>query len=106
MKGSVQPEDYKLEDNESKSQSRMVANVTEQKIDDKPVLNIRNKITGGETLELLTPDGRLSEFEAPETFTTIAGEQLAEVNNHLSIILAQPLPPFSILRRTSSPQKH
>lgn len=102
MKGSIQPEDYKLEDNESKSQSRMVANVTEDKIDGKPVLNIRNKITAGEKLELLTPDGKLAEFKAPEIFTTTAGEKLTEVNNHLSIILDKPLPPFSILRRAIS----
>jgi putative protease len=102
MKGAIKQEDYKFEDNESKSRSRMVANVTEQKIEGKPVLNIRNKIKAGDKLELLTPNGQLSELKAPEIFTTTEGDKLAEVNNHLSIIFDKPLPPLSILRRISN----
>ncbi len=99
MKGSIGPEDYEIHEAVSKSNSIFVGNVLKRKVDDKCVLEVRNKIHAGETLEVLTVDGKLSQTTLPETLTTEDGQQVEFANNSQFILVEEFLPAYTILRR-------
>ena len=99
MKGGVDNSDYQRYLSTSQSESVFVGNVTEEKIDNKSVLEIRNRINAGEELEGLLPDGSLSTMTLPEPLTTTSGQEVKFANNSQFILLPQDLPPYSILRR-------
>ncbi|MDY6881177.1 MAG: U32 family peptidase [Thermodesulfobacteriota bacterium] len=99
MKGGVDNSDYQRDLSSSRSESVFVANVTEEKIHNKSVLEIRNRISAGEELESLLPDGSLSTIILPETLTTTDGKEVAFANHSQFVLLPENLPPYSILRR-------
>ena len=101
MKGGVGPDDYEFDQSCSQASSIFVASVTEQKKDGKTVLEIKNKIHAGETLEVLNCDGSLSEITLPQPLVTTKGEQLDFANNSQFIILPTDLPAYTILRRVN-----
>jgi putative protease len=100
MKGNVGPEDYEYAKNESKINTVFVGNVTGEKINSQSVLEVRNKIFAGETLEVLTPDGNISQVTMSEPLVNTKNQQLEEVNNNEQFLLLQGnWPEYSIFRR-------
>ncbi len=99
MKGKIDDGDYSRESSTSQSDSVFVGNVTEETINGKQVVCVRNSISGGEELEVLSPDGDLATVKMPDLLTTSLGRQAASANNSQSIVLNTPLEPYAILRR-------
>jgi len=100
MKGSITPDDYSLDESLSTSETIFVANVTEEKIKGKSVLEIRNKIHAGDTLETLDPSGTIGQVTMPEPLELKNGEFTDFANNSQFVLLENDLPTYSILRRT------
>jgi len=102
MKGSINADDYQQDESRSHSESIFVGNVLEKDEDGRTVVEVRNKITAGDTLEILRPDGSFGEITMPETLLTTTGEKVLVVNNSQFLILEGLLPPFTVLRRLSA----
>ena len=102
MKGHVDSSDYQRDKSTSQSSSRFVGNVTEERINGRSILEVRNKILAGETLEVLSPDGSLSMITLSDPLKTTEGIPAAYVNNSQFIQLDQDLVPFTILRRVEA----
>ncbi len=101
MKGEITPEDYAAKRNESNSNAVFVGNIIEEKKADNNwcVCEIRNKITAGDELEVLKPDGSLSVIKIDSPITTVKGKTVDVVNNSQFIRIKDDLPKYSILRR-------
>ncbi len=102
MKGEIGAEDYAVDAASSSGESIFVGNVLAEKTDGRSVLEVRNKITAGQELELLTPDGNLQPITMPTPLMTRDGDQVEKVNNSQFLRLDQELPPYSILRRIAA----
>jgi U32 family peptidase len=102
MGGAVRPEDYNFNEADSVSDTILVGNITEEKINSRCVLRVRNNISAGETLELLSPDGSISTITMPQMLVSIEGAQIECANNSQSILLEQQLEPYTILRRVNA----
>jgi putative protease len=97
VKGSITPDDYEWQRSNSEGDSLFVANV--ESADDKScILRVRNKLSAGQTLEVLTPDGALSTLTLPDTLETLDGQWLGTAQNEQHVRLSSPLPPYTILR--------
>jgi len=105
MKGSIGPEDYQWAQSRSKGSSTFVADVTETSPWGKNTLRVRNKIFAGETLELLKPDGSLSDFKMPAPLITTENKPVDIAHNHQYITLKANLPTYSLLRRLRNQSK-
>jgi U32 family peptidase len=99
MKGYIDKNDYQIEESGSYSESVFVGNITEERYDGKPVLEVRNKIHAGETLEVLNTDGSISGTKMPAPLITKKLERLDEVNHSQFILMDENLAPYTILRR-------
>ena len=99
MKGAIGPDDYSTGQSKSNAQSIFVGNVTEQKHNGRCVLEVRNKIHAAEKLEVLTPDGKLSQTILPDPLTTTDGQTVEFANKSQFVLLNDPLPTYTILRR-------
>ena len=99
MKGKIDDSDYSRESSTSQSESVFLGNVTEETMEGKQVVRVRNSIAGGEELEVLSPNGNLATVKMPELLTTSLGRQVKFANNSQSIVLHIPLHPYAILRR-------
>ena len=102
MKGYIDKNDYQIEESGSYSESVFVGNIIEEKHDGKSVLEVRNKIHAGETLEVLNIDGSLSETKMPSPLITKNGQSLSEVNHSQFVFIDRDLPPCTILRRVKN----
>jgi len=99
MKGGITPEDYAIDQRHSTSHSRFVGNVIEETIDDKPLLNVRNTIHAGETLEMMLPSGQFKNIVLPELLH-LKDNTFVKTANHGSYIrLSENIPAYSIFRR-------
>lgn len=101
MKGSIGPEDYKFNQSLSHCGAVFVGNILEKQIDNGSILEVRNKIYAGETLEVLTPDGSLSNITLPQSLAATDNQQCEFANNSQFIKIDRVLPPYSVLRRIS-----
>ena len=99
MKGYIDENDYQLEESGSYSESVFVGNIIEEKYEGRSVLEVRNKIYEGETLEVLNIDGSLTKIEMSSPLITKNGHKLSEVNHSQFILFDTNLPPYTILRR-------
>ena len=99
MKGTITPDDYTMGDSLSRATAVFVGNVLEEKQEGKTVIELRNKITAGDRLEVLTPDGNLSQIIMPEILITTYNRHVEVANNSQFIMIDDDLPAFSILRR-------
>jgi len=99
MKGAIEPSDYSREKSLSNSGVIFVGDITEEKIPTGCICHTRNKIHAGEKLEVLSPDGSVSEITMSSPLKTVEGQECEFVNNPQKIVLPQCLPAFSILRR-------
>jgi len=101
MKGSICPDDYDFNVADSVSDTILVGNITEEKINGKCVLRVRNNISTGETLETLSPDGNISSVTMPHILVTIDGDRIECANNSQYLLFDQELKPYTILRRVA-----
>ncbi|MDD5135063.1 MAG: U32 family peptidase [Phycisphaerae bacterium] len=99
MKGAIEPADYSREKSLSNSGAIFVGDITDEKIDAGCICHTRNKIYAGDKLEVLTPNGNISEIVLPKPLKTAEGQECEFVNNPQEIILPQSLPAFSVLRK-------
>ena len=101
MKGGIELDDYKLEDNHSDSAAIFVGNVLgkSEEVDDRSVFRVRNKVHSGDVLEILKPDGSTGEITLTNPLRTAWGGEVDFANNEEKIVLEQGLPEFTILRR-------
>ncbi len=97
MKGGLTPEDYAWEDNKPKATTIFVANVVEEGAN--PVLRVRNRIKAGDTLEVLSPEGNVSEIKMPLPLKLQDGSTTDVAQNEDLVIVGQHLKKYSILRR-------
>jgi len=101
MKGSIRPDDYDLYQADSNSDTILVGNVTEEKINGRCVIRVRNNILAGETLETLSPDGVISTITMPPRLVVTDGNLVECANNSQYIFLEQELKPYTIIRRVN-----
>jgi U32 family peptidase len=101
IKGSIDPQDYRLDDNEPCGNSTFVGNVLEEERENGSAFRVRNKIYAGETLEILTPGGRIANTKLPSPLKTHWGGEVEFANNEEHILIDEKLPPFTILRRVN-----
>ena len=99
MKGGITVDDYQQDESRSHCDSIFVGNVMENDAEGRTILEVRNKITAGDTLEILLPDGSFDEITMPDSLLTTRAEALPVVNNSQFLVLEKSLPPYSILRR-------
>ncbi|MGB8226854.1 MAG: U32 family peptidase [Sedimentisphaerales bacterium] len=99
MKGSIKPDDYSYEKSLSGSGATFVGDIVDEKTETDCICFVRNKIFAGETLEVLTPDGSISEIVMSRPLKTVEGKFAEFINNPQKIVIEQKLPPYSILRR-------
>jgi putative protease len=99
MKGSITPDDYSTGESLSQASSIFVGNVTGEKVEGRSVLEVRNKIHAGETLEVLRPGGIISTINLPEPLVTREGQRIDFANNSQFVLLADEMPEFMIARR-------
>ncbi|MHC5124193.1 MAG: peptidase U32 family protein, partial [Planctomycetota bacterium] len=97
-KGTVKPDDYSVGKSLSGAESVFVGNVIDNDCGVATV-EVRNKINAGDSLEVLKPDGSLSEIALPDPLTDSKGEHLDFVNNTQFILITEDLPKYTILRR-------
>lgn len=101
MKGNITPDDYSQEENKQRFNSIFVANYSSS-TKDETVFRVRNKITAGDTLELLTPDGKISNITMSKPLTKKDGTSCDVIQNEGEIVIKQKLPEYSILRKVVS----
>jgi putative protease len=106
MKGKIDNSDYQRDKSTSESEYIFVGNVTEEKIENRSVLEVRNKILAGEELEVLSTDGTLSTIRMTIPLETTDREQVDFINHSQFILLEQELPPYTILRKRMLPPRH
>jgi putative protease len=99
MKGEIDVSDYQRDKSTSESESIFVGNVTEEKINGRCVLEVRNKIFAGEELEVLSPNGSISKIIMPKPLQTTDEQCVDFANNSQFVLIAQHLNPYAILRR-------
>ncbi len=99
MKGGIDESDYQRHQSVSEAKSVFLGNITEEKVDGKCVLEVRNKIFAGEDLEMLSPDGSLSRLILPTPLKTKDDRRLDHANHSQFVLLDVDLKPYTILRR-------
>ena len=102
MKGSIRPDDYDFNMADKIFATILVGDVTEEKINGKCVVRVRNTILAGETLETLSPDGTTSTIAMPPRIAVTDGNMVECANNSQHILLEQELCPYTIIRRVNT----
>jgi len=105
MKGGITPEDYAISQRQSTAFAMFVGDVVEQTRDNSILINVRNTIYAGETLEVLMPSGQFSTIELPKTLTLKDHSRVTTANHGMLILLQADLPMYSILRRVNHLRK-
>lgn len=101
IKGYVDESDYRSERGGSYSESVFVGTINEEKINNRSVVEVKNKIYAGETLEILHTDGSLDEMKMPSPLLTKEGEKVEYVNHTQYVLIEKDLKPYTILRRVN-----
>ena len=101
MKGSITPDDYSVLESYSHTEAVFVGNVTGLNAQGLSIVEVRNKIYAGDRLEILQPDGSLSERILPQPLITIQGRPVDFANNSQFILVPGELPEYTILRRVT-----
>ncbi len=101
MKGDIGPSDYKLKKSTPGSNAIFLGNIVEE-ASAEVVLNIRNKVYAGETVEVLKTDGSVAELSLPDPLVDTDGIDYSHASHGTRIRLPYRLPPYSILRRPLS----
>jgi U32 family peptidase len=104
MKGSITPDDYRFEDSQPFATSRFLGIVEpgEGRVDSTlagVLVDVRNRIEAGETVEYLTPGGDSGTVVLPALLPTLDGEELLHVNHGKTLVLPFDWPPWTVVRR-------
>jgi len=99
MKGEITPEDYQTDFGGYYASSTLIAQTTETLQDGRRVCTVNNSLYAGETLELLTVDGRVRPYTMPDPLPSADGELLPVAQNHHTLLLDGALPAYAIFRR-------
>ena len=99
MKGAITPDDYSPGQSKSHATSVFVGNVSGHTDQGESIVEVRNKIHAGDSLEVLTPDGNLSELQLTTPLMTTQGDCVDFVNNSPYVLVNDTLPIYTILRR-------
>ncbi len=99
IRGTFEPEDYSVGKSLSQAGALFVGNVLKDTHAGKTVVEVRNKITAGDELEVLTPAGGIKTIKLSDPLITTDGKKEREVNNSKFIVLDESLPAFSIIRK-------
>jgi putative protease len=100
MKGSIEPDDYKIEKSSPTSDSSFLGYITEDVIPGKSVMDIRNKTFAGDLVEVLRTDGTVTEAALPSVLVDVKNEETTHASHGKLLVLPLELPPYSIIRRT------
>lgn len=98
MKGGIGPDDYSVGKSLSQAESVFVGNICKSEPEGS-VIEVRNTIHAGETLETLTPDGSIGTVTLPSPLRTTEGEYVDFANNSQFVALPAPLPEYTICRK-------
>lgn len=98
MKGGIGPDDYSVGKSLSQAESVFVGNVCKSNHEG-AVIEVRNTIHAGETLETLTPDGTIGTVTLPAPLQTTEDEYVDVANNSQFVKLPTPLPEYTICRK-------
>ena len=101
IKGYVDESDYRSERGGSYSESVFVGTIIEEKVNNFSVVEVRNKIHAGETLEIMNTDGSLDALKMPAPLLTKEGEKADYVNHTQYLLIERELKPYTILRRVN-----
>ena len=101
-KGTVKPDDYSVGKSLSGAESTFVGNVIDCDCG-VSTIEVRNKIHAGDVLEVLTPDGSLSNITMPNPLIDSRGDHLEFANNSQFVLVTAELPEYTILRRVKEP---
>ncbi len=99
MKGSIEPDDYKIEKSSPTSDSLFLGYITDQVIPGKSVMDIRNKTFAGDLVEVLRADGTMTEITLPGILVDVEAEEMIHASHGKFLVLPFELPPYSIIRR-------
>ena len=95
MKGNVTSDDYNYDAVVKQGHSRFVAAATEEVIDDFRVVEVKNNIHAGETVEMLTPEGNISNYTFPNPLVLKDGKKVDMINQQM-ILLPKEILPYTI----------
>lgn len=98
MKGGIGPDDYSVGKSLSQAESVFVGNICKSEPEGS-VIEVRNTIHAGETLETLTPDGSIGTVTLPAPLRTTEGEYVDFANNSQFVTLPDALPEYTICRK-------
>lgn len=99
MKGGIGPEDYKFEKSEPGADAVFVGDVTEARLDGRPVMNLRNKAYAGESVEILNVDGGVQPVTLPDPLIDADGEPMRSASHGKRIVLPYQVAPYAVVRR-------
>jgi putative protease len=99
MKGQISSGDYELDDAKYISTSVWIASSTEETINGQRICRVKNTLKAGETLEMLTPDGKIGTYTFPQVIETVDGRTVDHANNQDVILLNDAIPAYTIFRR-------
>jgi len=66
------------------------------------MVEVRNTIHAGETLEVLTPDGAISNLTIGDPMINQGNQRIDTANRPHIILLEEDLPQYTVLRRVST----
>ncbi|MBN2530306.1 MAG: U32 family peptidase [Deltaproteobacteria bacterium] len=98
MKGNITPDDYRFFDNTTRGHSSFLGIVTASSATSCE-MDIRNKVTAGMSVEILTPKGTFITQFLPDILEDSDGMQSEVLNHGKTLILPFSLPEFTILRK-------
>jgi len=91
MKGTVTPDDTSVERSGSQGTARFVGNVCESSDTGHCMVEVRNTMQPGDIVEVLTPDGNLSELTLPDPLVNQHGNVIDVANNSQFVCLGRNL---------------
>ena len=102
MSGAITADDYSLERSGSQGTARFVGNVCDCDSQGRSIVEVRNTMQPGDTLEVLTPDGQFSAFTLPDPLVNQHGRVIDVANNSQFVRLDISFPKYTVLRRVAS----
>lgn len=99
MKGQISSGDYELDECKYISTSVWIASSTDETINGQRICRVKNTFKAGETLEMLTPDGKIGTYTFPQVIETVDGRSVDHANNQDVILLSDNISVYTIFRR-------
>lgn len=99
MKGGITTDDYQINGEGSVSDAVFLGNITNETKDGFSILEVRNKIEAGDTVEMLTPSGAVKNVILPSPLVTTKGEQLETAHHQQFVLMSSEYKPFTIIRK-------